>query len=313
MRKKWHAVVFLTTECQLRCRHCLVWKNRERLSLRDLERIRDWGPRKVNLMGGEPLLYPFFERALEIFSDIPVTVQTNGLLAKENLEALKRVRQVIVSIEGGREFTDYVRGKGVFDKVMEAVKFLRENNVNVILRSSLWREMLQDVPALMSLSEELDVPLYFFPMVGKAPLSVEEQVWLFNTLQRSDRVWLDLPQYFNFLGRNSYCSAGESRLAFWSNRLVTPCQFLEYFLGTLDSEWEVIEENADTFARTKHPPSSCLGCDRAHICRGGCLLTPFYTGCPMRPTIRPFVEQGFDGRRTKSENLRVLLSGVVTC
>jgi len=314
MKQKFHGVVFITKRCQLRCRHCTLWKDGSDISLDTLEKILEYGPRKLNLLGGEPLLHPKLDEILKLI-DVPVTIQTNALLVPEKIDLLKNVRQVICSVEGVKENTDFIRGDGVFEKVVASVKMLHDNGIPVLLRSSLWEGNLEDVPKLVDLAREIGVGLYFYPMLGTPALSTSQMLWLFEELNKYENAWLDLPNYFCWLGRRSYCSAGESRLAFDTDGKVYPCQWMpEHVLGYVGDDFTRIEENADFFSTTmKRPPPECIGCKWYSICRGGCLLTPWYLGCPLRPQLRRYLEFHSEDMGEKSEHLTKLLSGVVTC
>jgi len=319
MRTKKHFVIFLTNMCNLRCKHCVVYKGKDSLSLEQLERIREMNPTKVNLMGGEPLLYPKLEKVFEIFSDIPITVQTNGLLVKKFIPLLKKARQIILSLEGMKRNTDAIRGKGVFDINIENVKLLQKEEIPVMLRSSVSRRNLKDVPKLLALAEKMDVPIFFFPELnGGTPLTLNEQTWLFATMQKYEKAWIDLPSFFAFLGKESYCSACESRLSIRADGTITPCQWIDEPIGNVGMPLDVIESVADSWARCKKVvPEECLFCVNSKTCRGGCLVYPHFTGCPQRNEyfsmrLKDIYKQG-NVQKQKIALLSQVLKGVVTC
>lgn len=318
MNKKWHGVIYLSELCNLRCSHCTVRKdNGGNISLGTLKQIAEYGPRKINILGGEPLLYPHLDKVLDIFSGIPITVQTNGLLIPKRMKFLKKVKQVICSVEGMKANTTRIRGKGVFEKVIKSVEKLKDAKIPVLLRSSLWEGNLKDVPELVKLSKELEVGVYFYPMLGNPPLNVTQQMWLFAQLKIYDNAWLDLPHAFCCMNKRSFCAAGTSRLAFTTDGKVLPCQWLDnYVLGYVGDDFSIIEQNADFFAsKMKRAPPECMGCEWHGICSGGCLLTPWYLGCPMRPQIKRYIEfdQAKFGGFQKTEAVMTLLHNVVTC
>lgn len=318
MNKKWHAVLFITSRCNLACTHCTVRENDGKdMSLDTLKRIVDYGPKKVNIMGGEPLTYPKLTKLLDIFSGIPITIQTNALLVPKKMKFLESVRQVICSVEGMEVNTNLIRGEGVFQKVIKSVEMLKKAGIPTLLRASLWEGNLKDVPELVKLSKKVGVGVYFYPMLGKPPLNVTQQLWLFEQFKGYDDSWLDLPSYFCSMGRRSYCAAGESRLAFTAKGVVLPCQWMDnYMLGYVGDDFSIIEENADFFAsKMKRAPPECIGCDWYDKCRGGCLLTPWYIGCPLRPQIKKYIEfdQAKMGGFHKTEAVKTLLHNVVTC
>ena len=82
--------------------------------------------------GGEMFVYNDMWKLYEKHNDIYFQVYTNGtLINKEVARRLSRLGNVasMISLEGFREQTDARRGKGVFDKVMQAMDNLREAGV----------------------------------------------------------------------------------------------------------------------------------------------------------------------------------------
>jgi len=78
--------------------------------------------------GGEPLLEK--ERMKEIMDTIEATymLQTNGILLHTLGEGyIKRFESIVVSIDGDEETTDFFRGKGTYEKILENVEHIRQN------------------------------------------------------------------------------------------------------------------------------------------------------------------------------------------
>jgi radical SAM protein with 4Fe4S-binding SPASM domain len=310
------AVVLLGYACNLNCRYCEYGEEDRKLSLteRQLEQIADgFNPKKVNLMGGEPLLSPLFDRALEVFSPSPVTVQTNGLLVPQKLKQLERVRQVIVSLEGNKRWNDYLRGKGTHEKVLKAVRLLKEHSIPVLLRATVSRQSLRQVDYLLKLAEREADGIYFYPLLGEK-FSLGEVLWLFERMSRHKNSWIDLPSYFGYLGVGGFCAAGESRLAFFPDGTISPCQWMNkfYYLGRIGDDPSLVWENVETFCRLKRPPEDCTSCQFCWTCRGGCMLLSSFP-CPLK--YREFVQvrEGDGFRQERARELKVLLRGVVTC
>lgn len=320
MQTKKEFVIFLTTRCQLRCRHCSLDKeNPHDLPLENLEKIRDlYHPYKTNFMGGEGLLYPHIEDAFEIFSDVPITISSNGLLVPDRIGLLQKARAVLLSLEGNKKSTDAIRGKGVFKRVVGAAELLRKSGVEVTLRCSVWGGNLRDVPNLIKLAERLDTGLMFFPMLGTAPLDPAQQAWLFKQMEGCENCWVDQPHFFCYaFGKESKCPAGWHRLAVDCGSNISPCQWLRYFhLGKVGDPFDLIKRNAETFVKTfKTCPAKCFGCKFMESCSGSCRVSMSYTNCPLLPQWRRFrpelLERAPMGK--KLETLRTYLSGVVSC
>lgn len=134
----------LTNSCNLRCAHCYQWN--EDGHHHDIERIeqnRDLDfsiiekvfaethttKSNVYLWGGEPLIYKDWNKLVDLLEKDPrwTSMCTNGIGIKRNLESLLRISEhfeVLVAIEGFKDEHDAIRGKGTYEKAMEAIDLL---------------------------------------------------------------------------------------------------------------------------------------------------------------------------------------------
>lgn len=316
---KFHAVLFLTQKCNLDCLHCPLENKTQSLSVEDLRTVASYGPRKVNFLGGEPLLYDRLETAFGIFSDVPITVQSNCLLVEENIDLLKEARSVICSVEGNKPTTDYIRGNGrdfsVYDKVMESAELLKNEGVDVLLRASVWRENLNQIPGLIEKADEMGVKFFVFPRMDEPPPSPREQSWLFEQFSENDNAWIDQPHFFCTLGAGGFCAAGERRIAVKATKEVVPCQWMTYLLGYVGDDFDIIQRSAETFVNDyKKVPPGCEACNWSDKCGGSCFLTNWHSSCPIKPELKRVmpVESDFGGI-SKSKTIKNSLKGVVTC
>lgn len=103
----------------------------------------------IAFYGGEPLLNPKF--IVEVMERLPrakYVIQTNGVLINNLEEKIwRRFNTVLLSIDGRRRITDYYRGTGIYDKVLEAAKYLKNIGFS------------GDLIARMTVSEESDIHL----------------------------------------------------------------------------------------------------------------------------------------------------------
>ena len=162
----------LTRQCNLRCRFCGQWGTKgffsecqgDGLSLAEWKRVADsldrysYAAEKrplVILWGGEPLVYPEFENIVKYLRTygFELAIITNGVLLNKYSELIKtEFRSVYVSIDGTREVHDSIRGKGVFEKVIENVHLLKGGNAKIIFMTTICPEnieILPDLPALL--------------------------------------------------------------------------------------------------------------------------------------------------------------------
>src|SRR5512138_2135604 len=123
--------------CNLRCTHCLSASGEpavgelstaEALDL--VEQVHRAGVFQINFGGGEPFMRHDFEDILAACHarGIMTCISTNGTLldaARVARLSVNRLVAIQVSLDGANSDTcDAVRGKGVFNKAVEAVKLL---------------------------------------------------------------------------------------------------------------------------------------------------------------------------------------------
>ena len=78
--------------------------------------------------GGEPLLE--IDKIKRIMDQIQVKyrMQTNGkLLDKLPAKYLNQIKKILISIDGDKERTDYNKGVGTYDKIMENIQLIRKH------------------------------------------------------------------------------------------------------------------------------------------------------------------------------------------
>ncbi|NPA74492.1 MAG: TIGR04084 family radical SAM/SPASM domain-containing protein [Euryarchaeota archaeon] len=196
-------IVFLTGVCNLRCRYCggtipeEVMPHEIEYSVDVLKEfvMKDEEP-VIAFYGGEPLLR--IKKMMEIMDTVPAkkfVVQTNGFfLHQVPRDYLNRLDAILVSIDGIREVTDFYRGKGVYDIVVDRVNKIR----------SSYRG---DIIARMAVSEESDI---YRDVRHLLSLPFDHVHWQLNVVWAPDDSWHDFDRWVN----GSY-NPGITRLADW--------------------------------------------------------------------------------------------------
>ncbi|MGB9684788.1 MAG: radical SAM protein [Candidatus Bathyarchaeales archaeon] len=153
----------LTTECDLQCRYCFGE------ALRDFDcgfggfDVDYFLPKRIGydlgllekfcgrvsdcvlvFYGGEPLLcLDDVKHIMDTVRAKRFVVQTNGLHL-DRLEAayVNRLSVILVSVDGDEALTDYYRGRGVFRKVVDNLRVVRQNGFRgeVIARMTVMEE-----------------------------------------------------------------------------------------------------------------------------------------------------------------------------
>lgn len=295
--------IYLLDKCNMSCKHCYAEKKDNELSIDQIKKIKEYSDsldiKKFALLGGEPLLHKNFAEIVKILPN--VSIYTNGLLVKKNIDILKKAYSVVVSIDGYGEYSESIRGEGSWKIFLDAVAFLKKempkltddkgNKIhNVLIRCSYSSENLSDIrPLIEDISIPLDIPIIFLPRIDKPSLTTEEQINLYTYLmsKNDSGSYIHQPNFFQYIGKPGRCPAGSYRINFCSDGTITPCNMnFDYKLGKLGMAPEIIKRNIDVFLEHfKLPPIECSMCPNINVCKGGCLVAQTYTGCPMRHHI----------------------------
>jgi|APFre7841882654_1041346.scaffolds.fasta_scaffold00775_14 radical SAM protein with 4Fe4S-binding SPASM domain len=292
--------IHVTQFCNLRCKGCYAHVENEelaqKLEVSDLEWInRTFNPDKTLLLGGEPLAYPYLEDALKIFKH--VTLSTNGFYVKDRMDLLVRNKVTLqLSIEGRQKYNDYIRGKGVYEKVIEAGILAKQEGLKCYFRMGYCENNLRDIDWLLkNLSAKHEIPLVLLPRLDQPPMSIDKQIYLFDLITSAGNDSLvDMPHFFQYLGKRGRCLAGSERLNFNYDGRITPCQFdWNYMIGRIGQPIEVINKSREMYINTcKFIKRECINCSRADICKGGCRMTNAHLGCPLKAdfNINSYIE-----------------------
>lgn len=134
----------ITSSCNLHCAGCYSRQNHacsdapavDQLTGEEWDRIFDeadeLGISFILLAGGEPLLRPDVIDEAAKHKNILFPVFTNGFfIADKYLDLFDKHRNLvpIISIEGDKNSTDARRGDGVYDKVMDSMKKIKEKDL----------------------------------------------------------------------------------------------------------------------------------------------------------------------------------------
>jgi putative peptide-modifying radical SAM enzyme len=147
--------VVLTHSCNLHCGYCGYGDDGSdstpseiNYEVDELKKfiMQDPDP-SIIFYGGEPLLrLPLMELIMDSIPAHRYLLQTNALRLKDlKPEYLRRFDTILVSIDGRRETTDAYRGKGVYFKILENLRSIRESGFE------------GDLIARMTASERTDI------------------------------------------------------------------------------------------------------------------------------------------------------------
>ena len=135
----WAILMDLTSACNLKCTGCWAAEYGQKLNL-EYEVLDDvirqgtqMGTYMYIFSGGEPLVRKAdIIRLCEAHPDCMFLAFTNGTLIDEKFaDEMLRVKNFVpaISIEGFEEATDFRRGQGTYQKVMQAMQLLKEKKL----------------------------------------------------------------------------------------------------------------------------------------------------------------------------------------
>jgi len=169
---QWH----ITDACNFRCRHCyqnnftpeneMNWDNLKAVCDNIIDALNRWNKQAIiTVTGGEPFFKKEFFSLLTYLNSQreiqEIIVITNGsLITQEKVDFLKglcKIKKIKLSLEATNpQKNDFIRGKGSFQKTLEAIELLK-NNFEVILMFTASKYNLDEVPKLFDFSLSLNL------------------------------------------------------------------------------------------------------------------------------------------------------------
>jgi radical SAM protein with 4Fe4S-binding SPASM domain len=311
--------VDITNRCNLSCRHCyndsgqapvMELKLAELIGLFD--QLQSFGQRTLQISGGEPTMHPDFPAIVREAQKrrMKVSINTNGTFSPQVREQLRDldIWRMAVSLDGLRENNDRIRGRGVFDKVLDSVRFLKNVCSDVLLAVHVCRSNQTDAEPLIYLARELGVGIKFSTlrpvgrakeqMKGEIP-SPQEYLGVVRTVSRMRKVYPGtlIQTDFDILGQGlnalrpvppsrASCPAGRSRLNVSFDGYVYPCSFLatpqrEFAIGKLSVDGSILElwRNSPVLEpfRNIRKSRTCQSCVAyGSTCVGGCVAMAYF-------------------------------------
>ncbi len=162
----------ITNRCNGQCLYCRIWENSSQelptakcLSL--IEEIASEGGKIINFTGGEPLLREDIGELVDFIHSkgLQATVNSNGSLFTEKVKELKNLSSLKLSLDGPQEIHDFIRGKGSFDKVMQAIDTAKTENLKFSLCTVLSRYNLAYIEQIIGLAKNLNTTVSFQPAI----------------------------------------------------------------------------------------------------------------------------------------------------
>ena len=240
-------MIYSTTACQSQCKHCNIWlKKVEHLSLDDIRRIMQskciTKRTTVGLEGGEFILHP---QAAEIMAWFRkhhpnYTLLSNCLAPRRIVDAVRlyQPRHLYVSLDGGRETYQRMRGRDGYDRVIQVVEALKDEvSLSLMFCLSPWNSF-EDMAFVIDIAKQY---------------GVDVRIGIYGTMAFFDTT-------SELLTASDFISIMSS-LVIHSNGDVPLCQNLDVVLGNIHRQSLDEIFNGTTSCQTQcHYSKNCNGC-----------------------------------------------------
>ncbi|MBW1798870.1 MAG: radical SAM protein, partial [Deltaproteobacteria bacterium] len=183
----------VTRACNLNCIHCYaraVDRTHEKELTHDqglavIDDLAAFGAPVILFSGGEPLMRPDLTELAKyaVSKGMRAVISTNGtLITRAKANELKKIglSYVGVSIDGMETVNDRFRGKkGAFKDAMAGITNCQEAGLKVGLRFTINRMNTEEIPYILDLLEEHDIPrvcFYHLVYAGRGSDMVEQDL-----------------------------------------------------------------------------------------------------------------------------------------
>lgn len=159
------AHIRVTDNCNLHCSYCFA--NYPERGFNDptteqlktlIKELRQSGTRRITLTGGEPLIRKDIREIVKYAHDLGlmVSLTTNGLLLKKHEDILPLLDQLTISVDDSKEVHELHRGKGVWDKVMDAIAFAKSKGSKVQIQCTITNATDYKLENLFKIADKYD-------------------------------------------------------------------------------------------------------------------------------------------------------------
>lgn len=263
----------LTHRCNLQCIHCFQESSPSSNKFKELseeewinifDKLEKEQVRSITLSGGEPLFYPHFTNLFNkiVNKRLNYNILTNGVLVNSNnINSLSRDNVFLsISLDGySQNLHDKIRGKGMYDRVINNINQLVSNGAKISLSYTINSYNYLYIREMIELACKLKVKglsFIFIDRIGRAKENIElalspsqreqsKQIYLQLEKKYNKLIELNLLDStsftsFNFIPNKIYCSAGNIRAAISADGKVYPCIYAfghqELIIGDLTAQ-----------------------------------------------------------------------------
>lgn len=306
-------VFFLVTKrCNLKCLTCYVSDNEcntnEELTLTEIDiifkKLSFMGYNLITLSGGEPLLREDIREIIILAKKYfrEVNLNSNGILLDIEIAEFLKCHDIniMVSLESfNSEINNEIRGRGIYEKVMDTLKYLKKigHGSSTTISMTLTNLNISEVTKMWDfcMEEGFNTHYGIFVESGRGrcnseylDVKIEDQIDVYfhllreNAERREDiEECLDIPRCLTKCA--TYCGAINSILNIMPNGDIYPCPNLiepVWKMGNIREQKiaDIISESPVTkqiTARDVRNVTECKDCSIRFVCGGGCMANAY--------------------------------------
>ena len=341
--------VILTQVCGLFCRYCM---NKPDPSIQplyidyDIDILKEFISKDrepiICFYGGDPLMAP--DLIMNIMDGIKAhkyVLQTNGLnIDKLPDKYIRRLDTILISIDGREEVTDYNRGKGIYRRTLEAVRYIWDAGFkgDLVARMTVSgaSSIYEDVMHLINLGDnlfthihwQLDV-LWDIPPAQRyknfsgwiqenyIPGLIRLIDWWVRNLEGGTVYGiapfkaLTYSMLTGYREATLWCGSGIDAFAITTDGRIIACPIApEYRFNQVGT---IFDSEPSDIHRSIEIGVPCKSCELYRYCGGRCLFSnkTMYWGLSGFREVCRTVESLINGLRAKLERIRELIDNKV--
>jgi len=190
----------LTSKCNLKCKTCFNSSGKAKPNELTTEEVKKTlkGLRKDNVFdirfsGGEVTLRNDWFELLDYAKKLGFAVSLNTNGAYNNPKTINQLNsldleQITISLDGNREFHDYIRGHGNFDKSVKTLNELHKKGAHLRINTVLTKGSAKDLESILDLAGRFveEINFFYIRTTGRA-LGILNQVVSYDELYEFDK------------------------------------------------------------------------------------------------------------------------------
>lgn len=198
LNKPLFIVLVTNNKCNLNCTYCYgnygERNNYQDYSTKELlkviDSLKDLGTRLITMHGGESLLRNDIGEIINYVKHkgFYIGFNTNGYLVSKKIEQLRCVDTICLSMDGTEASNDKNRGKGCYNKVIEAIDIIKKYRIPCVISATLTRDNMKDMEFLAELGLSKNIMIQYSILYNSPGLKDNSSDLVMNDKEIRDTV-----------------------------------------------------------------------------------------------------------------------------